>query len=92
MDENPNQADYGDRGMTPTVMRFDAHAQVEHNMTNHAPAGPHVVAEFERLRRVAKVFAHEILDTCPDTRERSMTLTKAEESLMWAVAAIARNQ
>lgn len=89
MDENPNQVSYAERGMTPT-RRMDPHEQVEHNMTNHPPISPSTVAQFEKLRRLAKAFAHEIVDTCPEGRERSLALTAAEESLMWAVAAVAR--
>lgn len=36
-------------------------------------------------------FARKILKSCPDSRERSLALTKIEEAVMWANAAIARN-
>lgn len=72
--------------------RRSDHEVVDHNMTNHAPAHPGVVETFEGLRRAAKLFAHQIVDVCPDSRERSLALTNAEQALMWAVASIARNQ
>lgn len=80
-------------GMTPmaAVRRPTAHETVEHNMTNHAPTGPTMIEDFESLRRAAKLFAHTVVDVCPDTRERSLALTNAEQALMWAVASIARN-
>jgi hypothetical protein len=80
--------------MTPTVsVTFrDQHELVDHNMTNHAPAHPGVVDQFESLRRAAKLFAHTIVDTCPETRERSLALTNAAQALMWAMAAIAPHQ
>jgi hypothetical protein len=92
VNENPNQ-EWAEKspGMTP-MRRLDAHEQVEHNMTNHAPIHPGIVDDFESLRRLAKTFAHQIVDLCPESRERSLALTHAEEALMWAVASKARNQ
>lgn len=73
-------------------MEDDLHARVEHNMTNHPPVSDEVVGRFEALRLTAKAFAHEIVELCPPSREQSLALTAAEETLMWAVAAVARNQ
>jgi hypothetical protein len=77
--------------MTPTMQQND-HNRVEHNMTNHPPSGPAAVESFESLRRAAKLYAHTIVDACPDSPERTIALSGAEESLMWAVASIARAQ
>ena len=79
-------------GMVAGHRYLTDHEQVDHNMTNHAPAHPGVVDTFEGLRRTAKLFAHQIVDVCPDSRERALALTNAEQALMWAVASIARNQ
>lgn len=68
------------------------HELIEHNMTNHPPAHPGVVEQFESLRRAAKLFGHTIIDTCPDSAERSAALTAAEQALMWAVASVARDR
>lgn len=68
------------------------HQRIDHNMTNHAPTGEGVIERFEELRVKAKEFAHLIADLCPPSREQSLSLTAAEEALMWAVAAVARNQ
>lgn len=73
-------------------MTNDLHQRIDHNMTNHAPKDPSVVDRFEQLREHAKTFAHAVADLCPASREQSLALTSAEEALMWAVAAIARNQ
>ena len=43
----------------------------------------------EELRSRAKSCAALIVRLCPDSRERSIALTKLEESVMWANAAIA---
>lgn len=45
---------------------------------------------YESLRNMAKAYAELVLLMCPDSRERSLALTKIEESNMWANAAIAR--
>lgn len=66
--------------------------QLAHNMTNHPPKDDTVVAIFEGLRYQAKVFGTAILDNCPESRERALALTNLEQALMWAVAAVARNQ
>ena len=42
------------------------------------------------IRNMAKVFAEEISRLCPPSREESLALTKLEEVVMWANAAIAR--
>jgi hypothetical protein len=68
------------------------HERIDHDLTNHAPAGPEVIARFERLREVAKELGHSIAAECPASREQSLALTHLEQTVMWAVAAIARNQ
>lgn len=65
---------------------------VEHNMTNHPPKDDHVVRLLDDLRRVFKLAASEVVELCPESRERSLALTNIEQGLMWAVAAVARNQ
>ena len=47
---------------------------------------------YEDLRRMAKELALNILVKCPDSRERSLAMTKLEEAIMWANASIARNE
>lgn len=67
------------------------HKRIEHNMTHHAPTSSEVIERFEALRKFAKLYSHAIVDLCPEGRDRSLALTLAEDSLMRAVAAIARN-
>lgn len=71
---------------------LDAHKQVDWNMTNHAPESQEVVGKFDRLRSSAKALGHLIANDCPESRERSLAMTNLEQALMWAVAAVARNQ
>ena len=45
---------------------------------------------YVEIREKAKEFAYLIDRLCPVCRERSTAMTKLEESVMWANAAIAR--
>lgn len=58
--------------------------------TYHPPTGTQPTI-YENLRDLAKGFAVEIFMACPDSRERSVAITKLEEVVMWANASIARN-
>lgn len=46
--------------------------------------------KYEDIRRAAREFAHLLNEYCPDCREKSLTITKLEEAVMWANASIAR--
>ncbi len=46
---------------------------------------------FELIRGHAQEYALSLLDICPESRELSVALTKLEEVVFWANAAIARN-
>lgn len=64
---------------------------INHRFTYHPPktGQPEM---YERLRHEARMLAHRIMDECPPSRERSLALTKLEESVFWANAAIARDK
>jgi hypothetical protein len=47
---------------------------------------------YENLRTAAKGLALLINEYCPDSREKSVAMTKLEEAVMWANASIARNE
>ena len=64
-------------------------AVVEVNQTRPQPGQPE---RYVMLRDKAKELAMLLADECPDSREKSLALTKLEESIMWANAAIARNE
>lgn len=61
------------------------------NFIYHAPKGDQT-KRYEDLRSKAREFAMLIADSCPDSREKSLAMTKLEEAVMWANAAIARNE
>ncbi len=66
-------------------------SSLEHNLTSHIPS-PGDIEKIEHIREVAKMLGHTIIGDCPVSREQSLSLTNLEQTVMWAVAAIARNQ
>lgn len=71
---------------------FDDFEKLEHSLTNHPPKDEDVIRRFEHLREAAKDLGREIFNSCPPSRERSLAITKLEETVMWAVKSIAVNQ
>lgn len=65
--------------------------RLEKDFTYHAPKETQP-QRYEELRGKAKEFAELILLSCPDSRERSLAITKVEESVFWSNASIARNE
>ena len=63
---------------------------IEKRFTYHSPKGKE--QRFQTLRNEAKHLANTIKKQCPDSRERSLALTKLEEVIMWANASIAREE
>jgi hypothetical protein len=57
----------------------------------HAPKGDQP-ARYMTIREAAKMLATTVIECCPQSRERSLALTKIEEASMWANAGIARNE
>lgn len=73
-----------------TPEQWDAY--IEHSMTNHPPVNEHVVQRFEALRQVAKEWAEAIALLCPANSWKEQAIFQAENSLMWAVKAVACDQ
>ena len=71
-------------------IKFKENPTIENNFKYHAPkeGQPEIYAA---IRDKAKQFAYYINEVAPDSREKSLAITKLEESVMWANAAIARN-
>jgi hypothetical protein len=65
--------------------------QLTKNFTYHAPKEDQP-RRYTEIRDQGKAFAHAVLEDCPNSRERSLALTKIEEAVMWANSAIARNE
>lgn len=72
-------------------MNPDLKARIENDFTYHAPT-PEQVQRYTQLREAAKQFALLIVDLTPYSREQSLALTELERSVMFANAAIARNE
>jgi len=64
--------------------------RIENNFTYHAPSESQVVT-YQEIRDGGKSLAILFAEKCPESRELSLAMTKLEESVMWANAAIARN-
>jgi hypothetical protein len=64
---------------------------LENRFTWHPPKGDQAV-RYERIRSDARQFAAMINDLVPDSREKSLAITRLEEAVMWANAAIGRNE
>lgn len=64
---------------------------IDNNFTYHAPKGDQQM-RYQSIREIAKGLAMFIDDHCPDSREKSLAMTKLEECVMWANASIARNE
>jgi len=64
---------------------------LENRFTYHAPKGDQV-ERYALLRSEGLFMAQMIADKTPASREQSLALTHLEEAVMWANAAIARNE
>lgn len=61
------------------------------NFTYQKPSGDSV-SIIEEIRKRCKGLAIFIDDFVPDSREKSIAITKIEEAMMWANAGIVRNE
>ena len=64
--------------------------EIENNFTYHPPT-PEQVEIYSLIRAQAKDLAIVIATSAPDSREKSLALTKLEEAVFWTNASIARN-
>lgn len=64
--------------------------QIENNFMYHSPKDGQT-EKYEEIRAKGKELAYLIDSVCPNSREKSLAMTKLEESVMWANASIARN-
>lgn len=65
--------------------------QIEKAFTYHPPKQDQI-PRYDVLRLAAKNMAFVIANNTPESREQSLALTKLEEAVMFANAAIARNE
>ncbi|SIO37953.1 hypothetical protein SAMN05444166_4230 [Singulisphaera sp. GP187] len=79
--------------MRCTVPKFPQGSieELENRFLHHAPKKDQA-QRYERNRAHALTLAARLVDHCPPSRELSLALTKLEEVVFWANAAIARNE
>ena len=65
--------------------------EIEKRFTYHTPTGTQP-ERYKAIRDQGKIFAECLDDWCPDSREKSLAMTKLEEVVMWANASIARRE
>lgn len=65
--------------------------ELENRFTYHAPKG-NQITRYATIRSKAREFALAIASDCPESRELSIALTKLDEVVFFANAAIARNE
>lgn len=65
--------------------------KIENNFVYHAPKEGQN-DRYITLRQKAREFAMYLAQNCPPSRELSVALTELETCMMWANAAIARNE
>ncbi|MDN9012160.1 Acb2/Tad1 domain-containing protein [Brevibacillus laterosporus] len=64
--------------------------QIENTFMYHSPKEGQP-EKYTALREKAKKLAYLIEELCPNSREKSLTMTNLEQSIMWTNASIARN-
>lgn len=64
---------------------------MEKRFVYHAPHDE-LQMKYETIRHTLHDMALLINATCPDSREKSLAITKLEEAMFWANASIARNE
>lgn len=66
-------------------------SELDKRFTYHPPKGDQTDRYF-RIRAKAYQLAELVEELAPESRERSLAITKIEEAVMWANASIARNE
>jgi hypothetical protein len=65
--------------------------ELEKRFTYHLPKEGQP-EKYTKIRNIAIELAELIDWECPESREKSLSITKLEEAVMWANASIARNE
>lgn len=71
---------------------MDPYTELVNRFSYHAPSTDAVKRAHERVRLYIGQLAEELHHSLPDGREKAVAITKLEEAMYWANAAIARNQ
>ncbi|MCP3885141.1 MAG: hypothetical protein GY700_06635 [Propionibacteriaceae bacterium] len=65
--------------------------EIDKRFTYHPPKEGQP-QKYKTIRNFGAVLAKTINDNCPESREKSLAMTKLDEVVMWANASIARNE
>lgn len=65
---------------------------IENRFAYHKPSSETVANTHSEMREKCRTLAHHMNNNCPPGKELSLAITKLEEAMMWANAAIARHQ
>ena len=65
--------------------------EVAKRFTYHAPKAGQP-ERYESIRAKARELAEMLNAECPESREKSLAMTKLDEVIMWANASIARHE
>lgn len=72
-------------------MKEELHARIDNDFRFH-PANDNVTGQrHDKVRGLLGSTAHALVELAPEGRELSLAVTKLEEAMMWANAAIARH-
>lgn len=88
---NPQFPPTGTQTYPPMDRRAEQHSDIERRFTHHPPKRDQI-GRYQALRDKAKELALLIVDSTPYSREQSTALTQLESAVMFANAAIARNE
>lgn len=66
--------------------------EIANRFAYHPPSTEDVAENHEYIRSLCWNLANSLNNVCPESRELSLALTKVEEAMFWANAAVARNQ
>jgi hypothetical protein len=72
------------------MLRMITNKDLDDRFDHHPPQDDNTVHCHETTREVLKEATHSVLELLPECREKSLFVTKMEEAMMWANAAIAR--
>jgi hypothetical protein len=70
----------------------DGYKDIDNRFKYHPPTTPDIKSKHEYVRGACGGFAHDLTDILPESREKSLAITKLEEVMFWANAALARNK
>lgn len=90
MTDQPEQPTDDDVAKRITSL-LEAQTDVKRRMSSY-PIDTNQQQKIEILRESSEDMGVTIARLCPESRERSLALTKLEEALMWAVKSISHQQ